>query len=96
LSGTETDVSEAAKLVTLIVIPFLFVKQKSRMDVPFALICATSLTEGVNDWGCLHAANKDRTMSSVHILYFLIVYYLIIIFLHKVSTSECGIRPIAH
>ena len=45
------------------------------MDVPFALICATSLTEGVNDWGCLHAANKDRTMSSVHILYFLISYF---------------------
>jgi len=25
-----------------------------------------------------------------------IVYYLIVIFLHKVSTSECGIRQIIH
>ena len=26
----------------------------------------------------------------------LIVYYLIVIFLHKLSTSKCGIRPISH
>ena len=27
---------------------------------------------------------------------YFIVYYLIVILLHKVSTSECGIRPMFH
>ena len=27
---------------------------------------------------------------------YFIVYYLIVIFLHKLSTSECGIRPMFH
>ena len=42
--------------------------------------------------GSYHFINLSHPLGMI----FFIVYYLIIIFLHKVSTSECGIRPIAH
>ena len=37
-----------------------------------------------------------NTIKGIHEFIQTIVYYLIVIFLHKVSTSKCGIRPMIH